>query len=375
MSSIHDHSARGHRRRVAGARRRQFHGARLSLVTLAFVAALTLAAALAAAGCGGGTPDSSGSTAATSSTAAAASPGRSEVTLIMDWVPWVLDIPVDVAQEQGFYADHGLTVKQQVPSSATDVVKFVSTGRAQFGLYYAPDTLSAVAEGAPLLSVAALMGHAPVGMAIAPGEQASSPKDLEGKTAGVVMVPSTRASFQTMLQTAGVEPSSVKVADPGYALVAPLLAGRYDAVAVTEFGELVEADAAGQKLDYLDFRDWGTPDYAFLNVITTQSFAVEDPGTVRAFVAATTEGLDWAVAHPDEAVALYVKRHPELKSDLLLAQWKAAVPSMAATGDHAAGWQDTAAWSALNDWMVKSGQIKAPVDVGPVVSDSYLPAK
>ena len=313
--------------------------------------------------------------AATSSTTAAASPGRSEVTLIMDWVPWVLDIPVDVAQEQGFYADHGLTVKQQVPSSATDVVKFVSTGRAQFGLYYAPDTLSAVAEGAPLLSVAALMGHAPVGMAIAPGEQASSPKDLEGKTAGVVMVPSTRASFQTMLQTAGVEPSSVKVADPGYAIVAPLLAGKYDAVAVTEFGELVEADAAGQKLDYLDFRDWGTPDYAFLNVITTQSFASEDPGTVRAFVAATMEGLDWAVAHPDEAVALYVKRHPELKSDLLLAQWKAAVPSMAATGEHAAGWQDTAAWSALNDWMVKSGQIKAPVDVGPVVSDSYLPAK
>jgi putative hydroxymethylpyrimidine transport system substrate-binding protein len=382
---IHDHSAAERRRwgarrtqRSGSARRLRLSGALCSLATLAVVAALLLVAALAAAGCGGGTSGGSGSssTAATSSTAAAvASPGRSEVTLIMDWVPWVLDIPVDVAQQQGFYADHGLTVKQQVPSAATDVVKFVSTGKAQFGLYYAPDTLSAVAEGAPLLSVAALMGHAPVGMAMAPGQHASSPTDLEGKTAGVTMIPSTRASFQTMLTTAGVDPSSVKVADPGYAIVAPLLAGKYDAVAVTQFGELVEADAAGQKLDYLDFRDWGTPDYAFLNVITTQSFAADDPGTVRAFVAATTEGLNWAVAHPDEAVALYVKRHPELKSDLLLAQWKAAVPSMAASGEHAAGWQDTAAWSALNDWMVKSGQIKAPVDVGPVVSDSYLPAK
>jgi ABC-type nitrate/sulfonate/bicarbonate transport system substrate-binding protein len=293
----------------------------------------------------------------------------------MDWVPWVLDIPIDVAQEQGFYADHGLTVEQQVPSSATDVVKFVSTGRAQFGLYYAPDTLTAVAAGAPLVSVAALMGHAPLGMAMAPGEQASSPTDLEGKTAGVVMIPSTRASFQTMLEAGGVDPSAVKVADPGYALVAPLLAGKYDAVAVTEFGELVEADAAGQKLDYLDFRDWGTPDYAFLNVITTQSFAQEDPGTVRAFVAATLEGLDWAVANPDEAVALYVKRHPELKPELLLAQWKAAVPSMAASGEQAAGRQDAAAWSALNEWMVQSGQIEAPVDVSPVVSDAYLPGK
>jgi ABC-type nitrate/sulfonate/bicarbonate transport system substrate-binding protein len=367
MSSTHESFDPGHRGR--------FFGARRSAVALAFVAALTLAAALAAAGCGGDTPDSSGSTAATASTATAASPGMSEVTLIMDWVPWVLDIPVDVAQEQGFYADHGLTVEQQVPSSATDVVKFVSTGKAQFGLYYAPDTLAGVAAGAPLLSVAALMDHAPLGMAMAPGEQASSPTDLEGKTAGVVMIPSMRASFQTMLETGGVDPSAVKVADPGYALVAPLLAGKYDAVAVTEFGELVEADSAGEKLDYLDFRDWGTPDYAFLNVITTQAFAGEDPATVRAFVAATMEGLDWAVAHPDEAVALYVKRHPELKPELLLAQWKAAVPFMAATGEHAAGRQDAAAWSALNDWMVRSELIDAPVDVGPVVSDAYLPGK
>ena len=113
----------------------------------------------------------------------------------MDWVPWVLDIPVDVAQEKGFYAGHGLTVHQQVPAGATDVVKFVSTGKAQFGLYYAPDTLMGVAEGAPLLSVAALMSHAPVGMAMAPGVHASKPADLAGTTAGVVMVPSTRASF------------------------------------------------------------------------------------------------------------------------------------------------------------------------------------
>ena len=90
----------------------------------------------------------------------------------MDWVPWVLDIPVDVAQEKGYYADHGLTVKQTLPAGATDVVKFVSTGKAQFGLYYAPDTLMGVAEGAPLLSVAGLMSHAPVGMAMAPGVHA-----------------------------------------------------------------------------------------------------------------------------------------------------------------------------------------------------------
>ena len=245
---------------------------------------LLLGAAAALQGCG------ADAGAAMSSPSGSAAPDVAEVTLIMDWVPWVLDIPVDVAQEKGFYADHGLTVKQTLPAGATDVVKFVSTGKAQFGLYYAPDTLMGVEAGAPLLSVASLMSHAPVGMAMAPGVRATTPSDLAGTTAGVVMIPSTRASFATMLEAGGVDPGAVKVADPGFDLVAPLLAGKYDSVAVTEFGELVQADAAGQQLDYLDFRDWGTPDYAFLNVVTQRGFAGEHPATVKAFVAATMAG-------------------------------------------------------------------------------------
>jgi len=123
--------------------------------------ALGLLLLAALAGCGRSddakAPDASASGAA----ASAAAPEVAKVTLIMDWLPWVLDIPVDVAQEKGFYADHGLTVRQTLPAGPTDVVKFVSTGRAQFGLYYAPDTLMGIGEGAPLVSVSSLMSHAP----------------------------------------------------------------------------------------------------------------------------------------------------------------------------------------------------------------------
>jgi len=328
--------------------------------------------ALLAAGCG--------ATASTSSSAstAAASPGAAslkDVTLMMDWVPWVLDIPVDVAQAKGYYTSAGLRVKQTIPAGATDVVKFVSTGKADFGLYYAPDTLAAVSEGAPLVSVGSLMSHAPVGMAMAPGVHASTPKDLEGKVAAVVMIPSTRASFASMLKAGGVPAGSVKVVDPGFELVAPLLAHKYDAVAVTQFGELVQAEATGQKLAYLDFRDWGTPDYDFLNIVTSSAAAGSDPATVRAFVAATLQGLEYAAAHPEEAVSIYVARHPELKKDLLLAQWRAALPSMAVAGDQAAGWQDPSSWQDLAAWMKQTGQLTKPVDVTAAATNDYLPPR
>jgi putative hydroxymethylpyrimidine transport system substrate-binding protein len=358
---------------TAGSRRR-----RIAVAAGTAVAALVLAAA---AGCGGsGTATTAGtstgvSPAASGATGAAnARPEVAKVDLMMDWVPWVLDIPIDVAQAKGFYTAAGLQVSQTVPAGATDVVKFVSTGRAQFGLYYAPDILTAVAEGAPLVSVAALMSHAPVGLALAPGVTASSPRDLAGKVVGVPLIPSTRAQFDSLLQAAGMKAADVRVADPGFDLVAPLLAGKYAAVAVTAFGELVQAEAQGQKLSYLDFRAWGTPDYAFLNVVTNSQFAKQNPNTVRAFVKATLAGLDYAAQHPEEAVALYVARHPELKKDLLLAQWTAALPSMATAGAHPAGWQDPTAWSALDDWLVRVKLLKQRVDLTSSVDDGYLPA-
>ncbi|MFA4965838.1 MAG: ABC transporter substrate-binding protein [Thermoleophilia bacterium] len=348
-------------------------GARLAAVIVLLIAAvLSLLALVAVSGCGG---TDAAEPAASPSAAAAGLPEVADITLIMDWLPWVLDIPVDVAQEKGYYTDAGLAVTQILPAGPTDVVKFVSTGKAQFGLYYAPDVLMGVAEGAPLLSVGSLMSHAPVGLAMEPGLQASEPKDLVGKVVAVPMIPSVRASYESLLEAGGVKADQVTLADPGFSLVAPLLKGTYQAVAFTEFGELVEAEADGLDLAYMDFRDWGTPDFAFLNMITSSEFAQANPNATRAFTAATLEGLAYAVEHPEEAVDIYVARHPELKKELLLAQWKAAVPSMATAGTQPAGYQDPVAWNELNDWLVRTGLIDEAVDVDSATSNEFLAAE
>jgi ABC-type nitrate/sulfonate/bicarbonate transport system substrate-binding protein len=322
-------------------------------------------------GCGAARPQVSDSAAAMPESGA---PEFQEVDLIMDWIPWVLDIPVDVAQAKGFYRDQGLRVHQTVPAEATDVAKFVATGKSQFGLYYSPDVLMAADAGASLLSVGALMSHAPVGLALKPGFSADSPTALRNKVVSVPLIPSTRASLSSMLAAAGIDSSSVKVVDPGFELVAPLLSGKVDAAAFTEFGELVQGEMQGQKLVFMDFRDWGTPDYAFLDIVTGSDFAEHNPKTTRAFVRATLEGLEYAAAHPEEAVALYAEAHPELDAGLLSAQWKAAVPFLArSSAVNVAGWQDLNSWKELSTWMEGSGLISRPVDAANVVTNDYLP--
>lgn len=371
-----------HRGASVRARRRSLRSAaalRALLAGALLVAAAFAVGCAAEAGTTSTAPVAPEATASSETTvpppAADAAPEVAEIDLIMDWVPWVLDIPIDVAQAKGFYAAVDLAVAQTIPTGPTDVVKFVSTGKSQFGLYYAPDVLMARGEGAPVMSVAALMGHAPLGLALKPGLTAATPADLVGMAVAVPMIPSVRASYDSLLAAGGVDPAAVTLVDPGFDLVAPLLAGTYDAVAFTAFGELVEADrVADGDLAYLDFRDWGSPDYAFMNVITAETFAAENPNTVRAFVAATLAGLDYAAAHPEEAVDIYVAAHPEFDRDSLLAQWEAAIPDLAlATADDPAGAQDAAAWRALHDWMVEVGLLAAPLDLAPAFTDEFLP--
>ena len=276
----------------------------------------------------------------------------------MDWVPWVLDIPVDVAQAKGFYADAGLTVKQTVPAGATDVVKFVSTGKAQFGLYYAPDTLMGVGRGR-----AARLRRRP--HEPRPGRHGHGsgrarerrPTDLAGKMAGVVDDPVHAGLVRDHAEGRRRRPpASVKVVDPGFDLVAPLLAGKYDAVAVTEFGELVQADAGRAEARLPRLPRLG---HARLRVPQRGDAAGVRRASTRRRCGRSSrrrcEGLDYAVAHPEEAVDLYVARHPELKKDLLLAQWKAAMPvdGRRRRRTRPAG-RTRRAGRALDDWMVKT---------------------
>ena len=202
-----------------------------------------------------------------------------------------------------------------------------------------------VAEGAPLLSVAALMSHAPVGMAMAPGrarEHAGRPGGHHGRRghgpvdARLVRRPCSRPAASTRRPSRSSTPASTSSRRCSPAGTTPWPSpSSVSSCRRTRRGRssTTSTSATGAR-----------PTTRSSTSSPQKGFADKDPDTVRAFVAATTEGLSWAVAHPDEAVALYVKRHPELDAGLLLAQWKAATPSMAAaSGGHPAGWQDVAA--------------------------------
>ena len=155
----------------------------------------------------------------------------------------------------------------------------------------------------------------------------------------------------------------------------PLLAGRYDAVAVTQFGELVQARLAGQELGLPGLPRLG---HARLrlpqHVSRGRSVAAQHPATVRGFVKATLAGLQYAAAHPSRPWPCTWPAIPELNKTLLLAQWQAASASLARGRGAPGGLAGPGGLAAAGRLDGEHHLLTKPVDVGSAVSNAYLPA-
>ena len=131
---------------------------------IALLLSLAMAASLAACGSSAsvstGTAAASKSAAASSGQSAAQSSGETKsdgeltpVTVQLKWVQQAQFMGYYAAKALGIYEDFGLDVTI-VPGGSVDVVDEVDSGRAQFGDVWTSTAMSAIANGANVMSVA-----------------------------------------------------------------------------------------------------------------------------------------------------------------------------------------------------------------------------
>jgi NitT/TauT family transport system substrate-binding protein len=92
--------------------------------------------------------------------------GLTKVTLQADWYPQPEHGGFYTALAKGYYKDEGLDVTIQPGGPYTVVEQQVSVGAAQFGMGSSDRTLESVADGQPLVAVAATMQRDPQGIMV-----------------------------------------------------------------------------------------------------------------------------------------------------------------------------------------------------------------
>ena len=310
---------------------------------VALLAAALSAAALAA--CGGG-----------------AEPGApSGATLVLDFQPNAAHAGIYAALEQGLYRDAGVDLEVREPSASTDAPKLLESRRAQFAILDIHDLAIADERGLDLAAISPVVQRPLAAVIAANRDEVRRPSDLQGKTVGVTGLPSDDAVLDSVLQSDGADPGSVRNVTIGFAAISSLAAGKVDAATAFWNAEGVTLERRGIPIREFRVDDYGAPRYPELVLCATRELVRDQPDLARAVAIATAGGYEAAIADPGRALDDLLARTNGLDRADQQVELDALEDARAFTPPGRFLRPQLEAWSR---WEVDHGLVKSRPDVG-----------
>jgi len=317
--------------------------------------ALLLATALAISGCGGTSEDAAPNQAA---------------TLLLDFQPNAVHTGIYTAVARGYDDALGVNLRIRAPSDSTDAVKLLVSGRTDLAVLDIHDLAIARERGRDLVGVMAIVQE-PLAAILARPE-IKTPRDLEGRRVGVTGLPSDDAILRSVVEGAGGDPDRVRTTTIGFDAVRSLLTGRV--AAATGFWNAEGVALRAKRPDIREFRvnDYGAPAYPELVLTTTRELLQDQPGVVRAAVAAIARGYSEVLSDPENAVAALLAAVDGLDRASVARELDAVSPAFTA-GAQSFGQLDPARLRAWARWEQRFGVVKRLPDVARAFDGRYVP--
>lgn len=305
-----------------------------------------------------------------------------KVVLALDWTPNTNHTGFYVAKARGLYAAKGLAVRLlganeeefkgsysgDAAAAASEPFPtpcgLVAAGKATFAIN-SPE--GAIGWNCPPFSpqrpqlkvVAAILQQQSSALVTLKSSGVDRPKLLDGKKYASYGARFEGRIVQQMIKHDGGTGEYREEVSPMLGLFGSLLEGDFDATWVFTGWEGVEARRKGVELNTFLMQDYGVP-YGYAPcLLANPATLAGDPALVRDFLAATSEGFQWAAAHPDESAAMLVAGAAEengFEIDGDFARESQAVLSpqyLAPSG--AWGVMEPARWEAYIGWLSTQG--------------------
>ncbi len=300
--------------------------------------------------------------------------GAAPVTLMLDWVPNTNHTGIYVAQELGYFEDSGLDVEIVEPGEVYPEAA-VAGGAADFGISFQESVTLARAEGAPIVSIAAVLQHNTSGFASLADLDVQSPADFEGLRYGAWGSPSEVPTLEALMDCAGARFDKLEIVNIGFSDPLALLEQREIDLAWVYYGwQGMQAEQMGVDLDVVMMEDYFdcVPDYYTPVVIAGEPTIAGRPEVVEALLHALSRGYTYAAENPDEAAGILLKAVPELDEELVLQSQRWVSPYYLAGADRW-GEQKESVWQDYADWLLDHGVVTTPVAPEDAFTDRFLP--
>jgi NitT/TauT family transport system substrate-binding protein/putative hydroxymethylpyrimidine transport system substrate-binding protein len=253
------------------------------------------------------------------------------------------------AVHAGIYAAKDVRVR--LPSSSTDSLRLLATGRADFAVVDIHDLGLARERGADIVGVGALVQRPLAAVISNPGIR--RPRQLEGKRVGVTGLPSDDAVLRAVVEHDGGDYSKVRRTTIGFSAVPSLIAGKVDAVVAFWNAEGVALRERGVATREFRVDDYGAPRYPELVLAVKEADAAEAVDTLAKLEAGTRKAL----RDRDETIDRLVKASGA-DEQLLRAQLDAVAPALVPPMR-----LDRAALKGWAEFDARFGILRRPPDV------------
>lgn len=213
-----------------------------------------------------------------------------------------------IAKDKEFYQKSGLAVELvEKDLNAQPVVDQVINGTLDFGIVSTSSFLKAVDGKKKITALAAMFQYSPTIIVSLQDKQIFEPKDLQGKTLGVVTEnEESKLIIQALLAKANVPIDSVSFKSLGIDRTTALLDGSVDAIAIYRTNDLYELLNKGIKYNSIQPERFGVDIYNDI-LIASNDFINKNPSLIKEFVLTTREGWTYADQNLDEAVQITMK--------------------------------------------------------------------
>jgi ABC-type nitrate/sulfonate/bicarbonate transport system substrate-binding protein len=339
------------------------------------ISALAVAFALALVACAG-TQSTEGPDDQPAATGEQSGPADVErdVTVMLDWTPNTNHSGLYVAEANGWYADAGLNVEIIQPGEQGGLPALAS-GDADFAISAQEQLTPARAQGAPVVSIAAIIASNTSSLAALADEGIARPRDLAGHRYGGFGGDLETELVQRLVECDGGDPGAVEFVEVGNVdYRVGLERDHFDFVWIFDGWDGIRLRQAGLDLTTLPFADYFDciPDWYTPLLATSEQLIDSDPAVIEDFMQATARGYQTAIDDPGAAADALLEAAPELderlvreSAEYLAGHYRAA--------DQPWGVQDDEVWRDFTDFLRQAGILEGDFVIEDAYTNDFMP--
>ena len=280
-------------------------------------------------------------------------------------------VGVYLAQEKGYFQEEGLDVTIEHTGGSGQHLQLLAAGEVQVTTQDAGVLLQRRADpGLPLVSIALIGQRGQQAYAALATSSMNTPQDWSGHIVGYKGTPPP--DLYAILRANNLAAEDIELVNVGFD-PRLLTEGKVDVYPVYKSNEPFLIQSWGYELVLWEAADFGVPNLG-LAYVTSEEILANNPELLECFLRAALRGIDYAIAHPEEAVAAVMNyTGPETDPDhmrfMLDLEITDAISPL--TEEHGIGWQTLEQWQALAD-MLAEYEITPQVDASKAFTYTIL---